>query len=201
LNLSHYFTNNNELEHDIRTLELSLQGTNLTLITDRGVFSNKEIDEGSTVLLKSIIKSIDVKGEVLDVGCGYGTLGLYLAARYPEIKVTMFDINERAVSLTSENAKRNNLTNTHVYVDSDYQALPKHTFNLIVINPPIHAGKKAYYPLLSAARDYLTDGGILMFVIRKSHGAKSAAKYLSDYYSNITLIQKDAGFYVYHAQK
>jgi 16S rRNA (guanine1207-N2)-methyltransferase len=113
----------------------------------------------------------------------------------------MFDINERAVSLTSENAKRNKLTNTHVYVDSDYQALPKHTFNLIVINPPIHAGKKAYYPLLSAARDYLTDGGILMFVIRKSHGAKSAAKYLSDYYSNITLIQKDAGFYVYHAQK
>ena len=199
--MSHYFTNNNELEHDIRTLELLLQGTNLTLITDRGVFSNKEIDEGSIVLLKSIIKSIDVKGEVLDVGCGYGTLGLYLAARYHEIKVTMFDINERAVSLTSENAKRNNLTNTHVYVDSDYQALPKHTFNLIVINPPIHAGKKAYYPLLSAARDYLTDGGILMFVIRKSHGAKSAAKYLSDYYSNITLIQKDAGFYVYHAQK
>ena len=199
--MSHYFTNNNELEHDIRTLELSLQGTNLTLITDRGVFSNKEIDEGSIVLLKSIIKSIDVKGEVLDVGCGYGTLGLYLAARYPEIKVTMFDINERAVSLTSENAKRNNLTNTHVYVDSDYQALPKQTFNLIVINPPIHAGKKVYYPLLSEARDYLTDGGILMFVIRKSHGAKSAAKYLSDYYSNITLIQKDAGFYVYHAQK
>ena len=199
--MSHYFTNNNELEHDIRTLELSLQGTNLTLITDRGVFSNKEIDEGSIVLLKSIIKSIDVKGEVLDVGCGYGTLGLYLAARYPEIKVTMFDINERAVSLTSENAKRNNLTNTHVYVDSDYQALLKHTFNLIVINPPIHAGKKAYYPLLSAVRDYLTDGGILMFVIRKSHGAKSAAKYLSDYYSNITLMQKDAGFYVYHAQK
>ena len=72
--MSHYFTNNNELEHDIRTLELSLQGTNLTLITDRGVFSNKEIDEGSIVLLKSIIKSIDVKGEVLDVGVVTGRL-------------------------------------------------------------------------------------------------------------------------------
>jgi len=199
--LSHYFVNNNELEHEIRTLELSLQGTNLTFTTDRGVFSNKEIDEGSIVLLKSIIKTVDVKGAILDVGCGYGTLGLYLAARYPATKVTMFDINERAVSLTGENAKQNNLTNIHVYVDSDYQALPKHTFNLIVINPPIHAGKKVYYPLLSAARDYLTDGGILMFVIRKSHGAKSAAKYVSDHYTNVTLVQKDAGFYVYHAVK
>jgi len=199
--LSHYFVNNQTLEHDIRTLELSLQGTNLTLITDRGVFSNKEIDEGSIVLLKSIIKTIDVKGNILDVGCGYGTLGLYLAKRYPTTKVTLFDINERAVSLTRENIKNNHLTNAHVYVDSDYQALPKQTFNLIVINPPIHAGKKVYYPLLSEARDYLTDGGVLMFVIRKAHGAKSAAKYVSEYYTNVTQVQKDAGFYIYHATR
>lgn len=199
--MQHYFENNSELKHDIRTLPLSLEGINLTLTTDSGVFSNKEIDEGSVVLLKSIIKTLDVKGTVLDVGCGYGTLGLYIAKRYPETKVTMFDINERAVRLTCENAKLNNLTNTNVYVDSDYQALPKHSFDLIVINPPIHAGKKVYYPLLSAARDYLTDGGVLMFVIRKKHGAKSAADYLSDYYKEVTLIQKSAGFYVYRATK
>lgn len=198
--MSQYFDNDPSLNHQIKTLELSLAGTNLTLLSDKGVFSNREIDEGSIVLLKTVLKH-DVSGPILDVGCGYGTLGLYLAKRYPETKVTLFDVNERAVGLTAENMVKNNITNAHVYVANNYQALPKHYYDLIVVNPPIRAGKDVYYPLLSAAKDYLTDGGKLMFVIRKSHGAKSAAKYVEQHYSRVAQLTKDAGFYVYVAFK
>jgi len=184
----------------IKTLNLSLEGINLSLLSDRGVFSNKEIDEGSIVLLKSVLKEKSPEN-ILDVGCGYGTLGLYLAARYKDAKVTLFDVNERAVALTKENITKNNITNAHVYVADNYQALNKHSFDLIVINPPIRAGKKVYYPLLSEAKDYLTDGGILMFVIRKSHGAKSAEKFVKEIYSKVEELKKDAGFYVYKATK
>ena len=198
--MSQYFDNDPSLNHQIKTLELSLSGTNLVLLSDKGVFSNREIDEGSVVLLKTVLKS-EVSGHILDVGCGYGTLGLYLAKRYSDTKVTLFDVNERAVTLTTENILKNNITNAHVYVANNYQALPKHSFDLIVINPPIRAGKDVYYPLLSAAKDYLTDGGKLMFVIRKSHGAKSAAKFVGEHYSRVEQLTKDAGFYVYVAFK
>lgn len=198
--MSQYFDNDPTLNHKIKTLNLSLQGTNLVLQSDRGVFSNTEIDEGSIVLLKNVIKE-EVSGSILDVGCGYGTLGLYLSLKYPHTKVVLFDINERAVDLTKTNITQNKITNANAYVAGNYQALPKHSFDLIVINPPIRAGKKVYYPLLSDAKDYLTDGGKLMFVIRKSHGAKSAAKYVAEHFSHVTQVDKDAGFYVYKATK
>lgn len=198
--MSHYFENNPDLDHKIIDLELSLLGTTINLKSDKGVFSNKAIDEGSIVLLKAVVKN-EVTGHILDVGAGYGTLGLYLAKRYPETHVTMFDVNERAVHLVNENILQNNITNALVHVANNYQALHQNYFDLIVINPPIRAGKDVYYPLLSAARDYLTDGGKLMFVIRKSHGAKSAERYVSDYYGHVELTYREKGFYVYSATK
>lgn len=198
--MGQYFDNVPTLDHKIKPLTLSLNDTELTLLSDKGVFSNREIDEGSIVLLKAILKQ-EIGNQILDVGCGYGTLGLYLAKRFPAANVTLYDVNERAVNLTKENITKNNITNAYVYVANNYQALPKYSFDLIVINPPIRAGKDVYYPLLSEASNYLTDGGKLMFVIRKSHGAKSAAKFVESYFSKVVQLNKDAGFYVYLAIK
>lgn len=198
--MGHYFENDPTMDHKITHLVLSLDGTTINLISDKGVFSNKAIDEGSIVLLKAIVKT-EVNGRILDVGAGYGTLGLFLAKHYPQTNVTMFDVNERAVRLVTTNIATNNITNALVYVANNYQALHPNYFDLIVINPPIRAGKDVYYPLLSGARDYLTDGGKLMFVIRKSHGAKSAEKYVKAYYSHVELVDRDKGFYVYSATK
>lgn len=198
--MSQYFENDPRLDHNIKMLELRINDINLTLNSDRGVFSNTGIDEGSKILLKALP---ELKGvlNVLDVGCGYGTLGLYIAKLNPLVHVTLFDINERAVDLTKQNIKENNLTNANALVSSNYQAFTKQNYDLIVINPPIRAGKKVYYPLLSDARDYLTDGGKLLFVIRKSHGALSAVKYLGAYYRDIVLVKRDKGFHVYYATK
>ena len=198
--MSHYYDNDPTLSHKTKTLVLNLNGVEVTLQSDRGVFSNKEVDEGSVILLKSLTDE-DSFQTILDVGCGYGTLGLYLATKFKNSSVTMFDINERAVKLSEQNINLNKITNAQVYVANNYQALPKQSFDLIVLNPPIRAGKKVYYPLLSEARDYLTDGGKLVFVIRKSLGAESAQKYVKDFYSRVELSHREHGFYVYKASK
>jgi 16S rRNA (guanine1207-N2)-methyltransferase len=200
--MSHYFENDETLAHNLKALTFTLSGTTLHLLSDKGIFSNKEIDDGSIVLLKTLVKTeTALHGNVLDVGAGYGTLGLYIAKHYPDTTVTLFDVNERAIAVTNMNIAANNITNAHAYVASNYQALHNHYFDLIVINPPIRAGKKVYYPLLSAAKDYLTDGGKLLCVIRKSHGAKSAETYMQTHYKDVELIGRDKGFYVYRAMK
>lgn len=198
--MSHYYENDPTLNHKTKSLVLKLDGVEVTLQSDRGVFSNKEVDEGSVILLKTLTKDSSFKA-ILDVGCGYGTLGLYLATKFKNSQVTMFDINERAVKLTEQNMNLNQITNAQVYVANNYQALHKESFDLIVLNPPIRAGKKVYYPLLSEARDYLTDGGKLVFVIRKSLGAESALKYVKDFYSHVELSRREHGFHVYTATK
>ncbi|HKM02666.1 MAG TPA: methyltransferase, partial [Bacilli bacterium] len=140
-------------------------------------------------------------GKILDVGCGYGTLGLTIAKLFPEVSVSMFDVNERAVELTAKNIRTNMINNADVFVGSTYQALTKNEYQTIVINPPIRAGKKVYYPLLSEAFNYLTDGGTLYFVIRKSHGALSAKNHVEQSFAKCELIKKHHGFYIYKAVK
>jgi 16S rRNA (guanine1207-N2)-methyltransferase len=198
--MAHYFENDETLKSEKRSLNFAYKSVNLTLLTDVGVFSKNEIDEGSIGLL-NVVTSLDLKGKILDVGCGYGTLGLTIAKLFPLVEVTMFDINERAVDLTKQNISTNNINNAQVFVASTYQALTKDDYTTIVINPPIRAGKQVYYPLLSEAFDYLTDGGTLYFVIRRSHGALSAQRFVKEKFTNCELVKKHHGFYIYKAVK
>ena len=198
--MSQYFDNDKSLKSMKKVLEFEYKSIKLSLSTDVGVFSKNEIDEGSIGLL-NVVTSEQLEGNILDVGCGYGTLGLTIAKMFPSVKMVMFDVNERAVELTKSNIKTNNIDNASVFVGSTYQALTKNEYQTIVINPPIRAGKKIYYPLLSEAFNYLTDGGTLYFVIRKNHGALSAKKHVEQTFAQCELVKKHHGFYVYKAVK
>ncbi len=198
--MGQYFENDATLKSEPRLLKLSYKSASLSLHTDVGVFSKNEIDEGSIALL-NVVSDDNLSGKVLDVGCGYGTLGLTIAKLFPLVNVTMFDVNQRAVTLTKQNITTNNINNATVFVASTYQTLTNDDYQTIVINPPIRAGKKVYYPLLSEALNYLTDGGTLYFVIRKSHGALSAKKHVELTFNNCELVKKHHGFYVYKAVK
>lgn len=194
--LHQYFENNPNLQHEFRDIQVECRNQKLTFRADRGVFSNTKIDEGSLALLDEVCK-LNLSGKVLDVGCGYGTLGIVIARLFPDTIVTMFDVNERAIELCTHNIKQNNTPNATCFVSSNYQALTEKTFDLIVINPPIRAGKKVYHELLARAKNYLTDGGTLTYVMRKDHGAKSSAEFMKEVYGNVTLLAKNKGFYVY----
>ena len=198
--MGQYFDNDTRLKSERRALKFAYKSIELTLYSDVGVFSKNEIDEGSIGLL-NVVTSQALSGEILDVGCGYGTLGLTIAKLFKEVNVTLFDVNERAVELTKANINANHIDNANAFVASTYQAVANNRFQTIVINPPIRAGKRVYYPLLVEALNYLTVGGTLYFVIRKSHGALSAKTHVEQHFGNCELMKKHHGFYIYQAIK
>lgn len=197
--MSHYFENDSSLKSSPKVIRYEIFNQHFSLKTDLGVFSKNNIDEGTYAFLKVLIP-LQLKGRILDVGCGYGALGLTLAAFNKEAEFVLIDVNERAVALTKENISNSNLKNVTCLQSDIYQNV-NGCFDSIVINPPIRAGKKVIYQMFKGAYDYLLDGGSLFIVIRKSHGAFSARDYIEEVFGNCTLLKRDKGYYIYQASK
>ena len=194
--MNHYFTNNENLKSEFRTINFSYKSTPFAFLSDNGVFSKNEVDYGSLTLLNEFL-SREKEGRVLDVGCGYGFLGIVIS-KINNSEVLMLDVNKRAVHLTSMNIDSNKV-NAKAIV-SDVYEMVEGKYDLIITNPPIRAGKNKVLEILLGAKDYLVDKGKLYYVIRKDQGAKSISKILEETYE-IELLKKDKGFYVYLAQK
>ena len=154
--MGHYFTNEN-LPSDIRENICVVLGKNFKFLTDNGVFSKDGLDFGSRLLLESIPLE-EVGGKILDMGCGYGVLGIVLA-KILLVKVDMVDVNLRALHLSKRNAKLNDVTNlVSIFESNCYQNIST-KYSTIITNPPIRAGKKIVYDIVMNARDHLEDGG------------------------------------------
>ena len=189
--MAHYFTNDN-IESNEKEIKVNVRGENYTFVTDNGVFSKRGLDFGTRTLLESIP---DIKGRVLDLGCGYGPIGIVLAKT---CEVDMVDINERSVKLAIRNAEKNHC-NVNAFVSDIYEKITK-KYDYIATNPPIRVGKKVLYDFLFKAKDYLKKEGELWLVIHKDQGAKSMLKALSKEYET-TLITKNKGFYIIMCKK
>lgn len=198
--MSHYFQEDPNLASKERRLALDIDGKNLEFISDNGVFSKDKIDEGSLAFLKVIVP-LRLSGKILDLGCGYGPIGLTIALTSPEARVDLADINTRALTLCEENAKRLGLSPRVTILQSNVYENIEGTYDSIVVNPPIRAGKIVTYAMYEGALDHLIDGGSLFIVIRKNQGAPSASKYIESLFGNITLLKRDKGYYVYQAKK
>ena len=185
-----YFAKRPSAESRPVDTEFTYRGHTLRLTTDSGVFSRGEVDEGSALLLDSLPA---LTGRVLDLGCGAGVIGVSVGKAYP-VELVQSDVNERALALTRENLKRNGVAGT--VVESDGFAALEGTFDTILTNPPIRAGKAVIYRLFAESRDHLKDGGALYLVIRKQQGAESAKKYLKTLFPSVEMIERKKGFWV-----
>ena len=163
-----------------------------TFNTDNGVFSKKGLDFGSRVLIETLLLE-DLSGKVLDVGCGYGPIGIILSSFFT-LNIDMIDINKRAIHLAKMNIKENNIKNVSAY-ESDIYSSIKNKYDYIVTNPPIRAGKEVVYKILFDAKEHLKKGGALYFVINKKQGAKSAIKDLEKV-SKIQVLNKKSSFFL-----
>ena len=195
--LEHYFTNNENLKSEIRTISYHYQGHDFFFLTDYGVFSKSKVDYGSKILLETILKNeTRKKMEILDVGCGYGFLGIVLSYQL-DSKATMCDVNQRALQLAKKNIEKNKVKADTLQSDT-YENITDE-YDMIITNPPIRAGKETVLKILLEAKKYLREKGHLWFVIRKDQGAKSILKEVEKV-ANTEIIEKSKGFYVMRSE-
>ena len=198
--MSHYYINDDKLESKPRLISFTMDGKTISLMSDNGVFSKNELDQGTEILIRSLLP-LDLYGDILDLGCGIGTIGLTLAYLLPHVNLICVDVNTRALALAQENAKRLQISNRVRCLQSDVYSGVEGQFNYIVSNPPIRAGKKVTYAMYEGALEHLIDGGSLIIVIRRAQGALSAKAYLESIFSNVRILEKKKGFYVIQAIK
>lgn len=194
--MEHYFTNNEALDHQLETIHFTLKGQPMTFTTDNGVFSKSTIDYGSRVLIDACHWDENVEGKILDVGCGYGPIGLSLA-KFFDKEADLIDVNERAMDLAKRNARQNGLTKqVHIFKSDGYENVKDTDYAMIVTNPPIRAGKAVVHRILEEAYHHLTMNGSLWVVIQKKQGAPSAKKKMEAIFGNCQLVKKDKGYYI-----
>jgi 16S rRNA (guanine1207-N2)-methyltransferase len=190
--VNHYFSNNEKLKSEIRLLKYTYGEYTLMFNSDLGVFAKDSIDEGSRTLLETYFTHGRKSVSVLDVGSGYGFLGISLA-KIMDCNVSMIDVNDRALHLTKMNLKENKVE-ANVFKSNVYESVNE-KFDVIISNPPIKAGKEVYLKIIDDAFNYLNKGGQLWFVMRTNHGVKTVYKNLKNKV-NTEIMIRNKGFYV-----
>ena len=188
--MSHYFQFDPELELTEHTINENIFGQHFIFLTSNGLFSYTKFDYPSLLLIENTTLPI---GEVLDLGCGYGLIGIILA-KIHKINLTQSDINPLAVKYCKKNAALNSI-NSEVILSDGFQNIDK-TFDAIYLNPPIHAGKSTCLRLYKESAIHLNPNGRLNLVIQKKHGAESTINDLKQIYSKCNILYKKKGIYV-----
>ena len=190
--MGQYFTNDNSIPSKLVKTRAVVLNNSFIFYTDNGVFSKDGLDFGSRLLLENIPLT-EIGESLLDVGCGYGVFGIILN-KILGVKVTMCDVNRRALHLAEKNIKENKCSDCSVIESSCYQNINS-KYSTIITNPPIRAGKKVVYEILEGEKDYLLPGGRLFFVVRKEQGAKSIISDMQKIY-NVEVLERKKGFFI-----
>ncbi len=193
--MSHYFIADDTLKSNIQTVSYSFSGKDFTFTTDSGIFSPDHVDYASDLLIKNLPA---LSGSMLDLGCGYGAIGIALAKVY-NLTLSMADVNERALRYASQNCERNGINADIIHSDS-FKAITG-CYDSIVLNPPIHAGKAVIYDMYEQSYHHLNNNGKLYIVIQQKHGANSSIKRLQEIFGYVDILYKKKGFYILSCEK
>lgn len=194
---NHYYSETQEnLKSDPNTYTFFFRNNKFMFTSDIGVFSKRYIDFGSYTLIDSFTPN-PTKKNLLDVGCGYGPIGITISKLYPYLNVTMIDINERAIDLAKKNVLQNKAQNVNVLKSNIYQNVSEEDkFDYILTNPPIRAGKKVIYEIYDGAIKHLNENGELWVVIQKKQGAPSTIDHLNAIFGNCEVVNKEKGYFI-----
>lgn len=193
--MSHYFIEDPSLKHDIKEIHYYFKDNKFIFTTNAGVFSKDHIDPATDILLRTLP---ELSGTMLDLGCGYGCIGIVLSKTY-SLSLTQADVNQAALDLTQLNCKTNGVSSTAVL--SDCFSNIDGEFDTITLNPPIHAGKAVTYKMYEEAPAHLKKGGKLYVVTLKKHGAESTRAKLAEVFGNCDTLYKKKGYYVFGCTK
>ena len=196
--MSHYFENDQNLRSELRKISYQYNSSFFEFNSDNGVFSKNRIDFGSKLLLETYLNEANVNVRVLDVGCGYGLIGIVVGV-ITNSYVDMVDVNKRAVHLANMNIKKYKEFKGQAFISDAYNNV-NGLYDVIITNPPIRVGKNKVLEILEGAFDHLEDNGVLYFVIRKDQGALSIKKILEET-KIVDTINKDKGYLIFRVKK
>lgn len=193
----HYFTRRPGAAHRPLEVREQLRGRMYVFVTDAAVFSRRRLDPGTRLLIEHL--PLPAEGSALDLGCGYGPVGIVMAAESPESRVWLVDINERAVELARRNLTLNGIGNGEAVQGDGFAPVAGMRFSLIASNPPIRAGKRVVYAWVEQAFDHLETGGQLLMVARTSQGARTLARHMAAVFGAVQEVAKGSGYRVLQA--
>ena len=197
---SHYYSRTPDVKSEPLFWEFQLKNHTFRFKTDSGVFSKKEVDFGSRVLIEAF-EAPKTEGPILDVGCGYGPIGLSIAKVQPNRTIHMIDVNQRALELAKENAKANGVGNVRIYESDRLDGVKEMGFAAIITNPPIRAGKKVVHDIFTQSYELLAANGEIWVVIQKKQGAPSAQKKLEELFAEVEIVEKSKGYFIIKGKK
>ncbi|MCX6710005.1 MAG: methyltransferase [Candidatus Woesearchaeota archaeon] len=195
--MSHYYSEKQDSPLRLSSFQACLRGKNFEFFTGAGVFSKSGLDEGSILLIEKCIMQDGWK--ILDLGCGYGAVGIALAGAFNS-DVLMTDVNERALMLAKMNAEKNNVS-ARVLKSNCYDSIKDEKFDAILVNPPQTAGKEICLKIIIEAQNFLKNGGILQLVARHRKGGETLEKRMESEFGNVREIAKKAGYRIYVSVK
>lgn len=196
--MSHYFTDNRQLPQNRKEVPFRFSGFLFNFVTDNGVFCKSCVDFGTQVFLETVSKE-KLGQKILDLGCGYGVIGIAMKKLFPNSQVLMVDVNPRAVQLAILNAQKNG-TEVEIRESFCYENVTE-TLSDILTNPPIRAGKQVIYSMFDEAYVHLELGGHLYVVIRKQQGAMSAKAHIEEKFGNCEVLAKEKGYLILKSTK
>ena len=198
-NRQHYFSPQPQAASGPVEFEATVRGLTFSIASDRGVFSHGAVDKGSRLLAETM--QLPQQGHILDLGCGWGILGMVAGKLSPAAHVILIDVNERAAGLAEENLRRNHISNAEVICGDAPVILGERRFDAIVSNPPIRAGRQQVLRLIEEAAGRLTDGGSLWLVVRTDKGAKTLARDMTGWFAQVQTTARKGGFRVFRCDK
>jgi 16S rRNA (guanine1207-N2)-methyltransferase len=195
----HYYAEQPQSEAKFGLIRTQLRGKPFEFVTASSVFSTKRVDLGTRVLIEAM--QLPEEGCVLDIGCGYGAIGIAAAKFNPQLRVVMTDVNRRAVLLARQNAERNHARNVEVHQGNLYQPVQNQCFDCILSNPPVSAGMKTVLALIQGAPAFLSCGGTLQMVVRSKIGKKTLPNAFTEAFGNCGILAIESGYRVLMGKK
>jgi 16S rRNA (guanine1207-N2)-methyltransferase len=195
----HYFAAAPKSPAKLGVIRTTLRGRSFEFLTAASVFSKKKVDLGTRLLIETMV--VPETGTVLDVGCGYGAVGIAAAASNPRLHVVMTDVNERAVRLARQNIQKNNVHNAEVRSGYLYEPVKESSFNCILSNPPVSAGMETVKAIITQALTVMKGNASFQMVIRSKIGAKTMPHIFTQTFGSCQVLARKSGYRVLMAKK
>lgn len=205
--MAHYYDSMPDTPSDRRFIEYRANGINFNFVTDTNVFSRNDVDKGTELLIDAVIEDIKARGakkgeRLLDLGCGYGVVGVVMKSVFMSFEVTSVDVNARAVELAKENASKNNVKLARCTQSDVLSALSSEDiFDIVMTNPPVRAGKQTVFSFYEQAYEHMAPGAAIYSVLQRKQGAPSSEKKLTELFGNCETVAISGGYRVMKAVK